>query len=178
MRVVPKSACKVATGLAVLVCRAIWVDCICNQLSQGRTTLASRPPRPEQPCGRPGQSTAPITPSTPTAGAGEQGPLLWVLFGTGRTHRREVADEIRRARHQLQTHRRQAPWGQAADEAEFLSLPPVAEGKDRHPGAGLAVAGAAGQPEPDVVGEGAPALGQPFPGDHRGRHGEGGAAAH
>jgi hypothetical protein len=38
---------------------------------------------------------------------------------------------------------------------ELVAFPPVAQGKDRHPGAGLAVAGAAGQPEPDVVGEGA-----------------------
>lgn len=175
---VPKSACKVATGLAVLVCRAIWVDCICNQLSQGRTALASHPPRPEQPCGRPGQSTAPITPSTPTAGAGEQGPLLRVLLGAGGTHRREVADEIRRVGDQLDALGRQAPRGQAADEVELVALPPVAEGKDRHPGAGLAVAGATGQPEPDVVGEGALALRKPVPRDHRGRHGGGGAAAH
>ena len=110
----------------------------------------SHPPRPEQPRGGTGQSAAPITPSTATAGAGEQRPLLRVLSGAGRTHRRKVADEIRRARHQLQT-----PRGQAADEVELIALSPVAEGKDRHPGAGLVVAGAAGNPVPDVVGEGA-----------------------
>ena len=79
--------------------------------------VASNPPRPEQPCGGPGEGDAPIT--TPAiAGAVEQRPLLWVLFGTGRTHRREVADEIRRARNQLQ-----APMGQARPQG--ADPPPI-----------------------------------------------------
>ncbi len=61
-----------------------------------------------------------------------------------------MADEVRRGGDHLQ-----APRGQAGDEVELVALPPVAEGKDRHPGAGLAVTGAAGKPQPDVEREGA-----------------------
>ncbi len=50
-----------------------------------------------------------------------------------------MADEVRRGGDQLQ-----ALGRQAGDEVELVALPPVTEGKDRHPGAGLAVAGAAG----------------------------------
>jgi len=82
--------------------------------------VASHPPRPEQSCGGPGQGAAPITPVSATTGAGEQRPLLRVLASAGRTHRREVADEIRRARNQLQ-----APMGQARPQG--AGPPPIVQ---------------------------------------------------
>jgi len=50
--------------------------------------------------------------------------LLRVLAGTHSTHGREVADEVRRTRHQLQPLR-----GQAADEVQLVALLPVAQGQ-------------------------------------------------
>ena len=83
--------------------------------------VASHPPRPKQPCGGPDKGAAPISPPvTPTTGTGEQRPLLRVLASAGRTHRREVADEIRRARNQLQ-----APMGQARPQG--AGPPPIVQ---------------------------------------------------
>ena len=83
--------------------------------------MASHPPRPKQPCGGPDKGAAPISPPvTPTTGTGEQRPLLRVLASAGRTHRREVADEIRRALNQLQ-----APMGQARPQG--AGPPPIVQ---------------------------------------------------
>ncbi len=68
-----------------------------------------------------------------------------MLAGTHRTHGREVADEVRRARDQLQALR-----GKAADEVQLVALPPVAQGGGGGPGAGLVVAGAGWHPQPHV----------------------------
>jgi len=91
--------------------------------------VVSHPPRPEQPRGGPGQSTAPFTPASATAGAGEQRPLLRVLAGTHGAHRREVADEVRRAGDQLQAPMGLALGRQAADEVQLVAFPPVAQGQ-------------------------------------------------
>ena len=68
-----------------------------------------------------------------------------MLAGAHRTHRREVADEVRRARDELHPTR-----GQAADEVQLVAFPPVTQGGGRAPGACLVVAGAGWQPQPHV----------------------------
>jgi len=88
----------------------------------------SNTPRPEQPgCGSRRSvaclsSTAAALPAA--VGPREMWSLLRVLAGTHRTHGREVADEVRRTRHQLQPLR-----GQAADEVQLVALLPVAQGQ-------------------------------------------------